>query len=1003
MRKNLWCFVVLLSAALVLPGTALAQTGGISGEVVDETGGVLPGVTATATSPGVIDVRTAVTGGDGRYTFVGLTPGIYLVEFTLPGFSTVRREGIELSAGFTANIDIQMVVGGVEETVTVTGATPTVDIQNVRTQNTLSDETLDLLPNAQTVSSFAALTLGARLTGNAGNGGVDVGGTGGEMGTASIHNNRQGDMKISQDGMNTNNSMGTNGGILHMGQHYNMEGVAEVSMSHNGMTADTETAGLQLNYIPKEGGNQFSASGRSTFTNGDFQADNLSSDLEARGAVTPPEVRKVYDYGASFGGPIKRDTLWFFTAHRWWGASTYTPGAFFNASQGQRDANGRPFYTPGARGFNDDPSQENSFRLTWQASSKDKITWFGNHGDQCLCGRAVSAVLAPEAALNASAPTNHLQQGTWTRAHSNSILIEAGYSWLRNPFTFGITGDVKPDDIQIFELATFDIFNAWAAATIPYNASDPSATDQVNARAAISYVTGSHSFKFGTNWAHGWIEQTGSNNVLPGFGPVAQIRVIDGVPNRITIHNHPNFNRSDFQNLGFYAQDQWTLNRVTINLGVRADFFNGFTPAQTVPDTVYVPGFDVARLERTPDWQDVSPRLGVAWDITGDGKTAFKMAAGKYMAGQGTGLPVSVNPANAIAKTTTRSWADANNNFFPEGDPSNPLANGELGPSSNPLFGTSQISRFFADDYMLENRPYTWQFSAGVDRELQDNVRVSLTYFRTSHYNQIFTDNTGVTSANYDPFCVTAPSDSRLGSASASEICGLANISTAGLAASGQRLTQNDKNFGDQTEVFNGVDVETQARFDNGALFQGGVTFGETVNNECFVVDSPQDLYQCEVATPWWSGNGQIKLAGSYPLPYGIELSGVYQNISSAPIQAAVTFPNAQVAPSLGRNLSSCPAATGACNSTVMVNVLEPNGAYEDRTSQLDFRVAKVFTGGFGMVRVTMDLYNAFNSAPILTRSNGYGIAGAGGAAWGTPTSIMTGRLVKLGAQFNWN
>ena len=126
MRKNLWCFVVLLSAALVLPGTALAQTGGISGEVVDETGGVLPGVTATATSPGVIDVRTAVTGGDGRYTFVGLTPGIYLVEFTLPGFSTVRREGIELSAGFTANIDIQMVVGGVEETVTVTGATPTV-------------------------------------------------------------------------------------------------------------------------------------------------------------------------------------------------------------------------------------------------------------------------------------------------------------------------------------------------------------------------------------------------------------------------------------------------------------------------------------------------------------------------------------------------------------------------------------------------------------------------------------------------------------------------------------------------------------------------------------------------------------------------------------------------------------------------------------------------------------------------------------------------------------
>ena len=236
-----------------------------------------------------------------------------------------------------------------------------------------------------------------------------------------------------------------------------------------------------------------------------------------------------------------------------------------------------------------------------------------------------------------------------------------------------------------------------------------------------------------------------------------------------------------------------------------------------------------------------------------------------------------------------------------------------------------------------------------------------------------------------------------------SEICGFANISSAGLAASGQRVTQTDENFGDQTEVYNGVDIETQARFDNGALLQGGVTFGETVNNDCFVVDSPQNLYQCEVTRPWWDGNGQIKLAGSYPLPYEVELSAVFQNIAAAPIQASVTFPNAQVAPSLGRNLSSCPAATGACSSTVTVNVLEPNGAYEDRTSQLDFRVAKVFTGGFGMVRVTFDLYNALNASPVLSRSNAYGVAGAGGGAWGLPTNIMTGRLVKLGAQFNWN
>ena len=153
MRGRAFSCVTLLtmSAALVLPGTALAQTSGISGAVVDETGGVLPGVVVEATSPALLtEVRTVVTDGQGRYSIVSLPSGIYLVTYTLPGFSTVRREGVELVAGFTANIDTQLVVGGVEETITVTGATPTVDVQNVRTQNVLDDDTLNLLPNAQT-------------------------------------------------------------------------------------------------------------------------------------------------------------------------------------------------------------------------------------------------------------------------------------------------------------------------------------------------------------------------------------------------------------------------------------------------------------------------------------------------------------------------------------------------------------------------------------------------------------------------------------------------------------------------------------------------------------------------------------------------------------------------------------------------------------------------------------------------------------------------------------
>ena len=209
------CVTLLaMAVAIAVPGTALAQTGAIAGAVTDETGGVLPGVTINATSPAAIDVRTTVTDGQGLYTLTALVPGVWVVEYSLPGFSTVRREGVELTAGFTANIDTQMSVGGIEETITVTGATPTVDVQNVRTQQVLEQDVLNALPNAQNISAFAALTLGVSITSSSGIGGQDVGGTGGEMGIASIHNNRPTDMKVTQEGMNVNNAMGTNGGNL---------------------------------------------------------------------------------------------------------------------------------------------------------------------------------------------------------------------------------------------------------------------------------------------------------------------------------------------------------------------------------------------------------------------------------------------------------------------------------------------------------------------------------------------------------------------------------------------------------------------------------------------------------------------------------------------------------------------------------------------------------------------------------------------------------------------
>ena len=922
-------------------------------------------------------------------------PGVWVVEYSLPGFSTVRREGVELTAGFTANIDTQMSVGGIEETITVTGATPTVDVQNVRTQQVLEQDVLNALPNAQNISAFAALTLGVSITSSSGIGGQDVGGTGGEMGIASIHNNRPTDMKVTQEGMNVNNAMGTNGGIFRAGQHFNMEAVEEVTIGHTGMNAETETAGMNINYIPKEGGNTYSASARATFTNEDFQSDNVG-DLVNRGASSNPGIRKLYDYAGAFGGPITRDRLWFFTGHRWWGDQVFSPGSFFNAANGEFDPSGRPSYVPdqNRRGYIENFNQENSGRITWQATDANKITYFGNYGDQCICFRGVSAFRAPEAGFNNNLPENHLSQVTYTGAVSNAVLIEAGYSLLLNPFGFSRVEGVGVNQIPITEALTGFTYNSRPPSFLPHNTGPGegglSAAGQENARGSLSYVTGSHAFKFGGVWAHGRVVANGVGNVLPGFsrraegGPVAFI-LENGVPNSIFVVSTPFFNRSDFRNMGFYAQDQWTMDRLTLNLGVRFDTFDGWTPEQDALDSAYVDGFHVDRVD-APTYRDISPRIGFAYDVRGDGRTAFKASAGRYVAAKGTGNAQVFNPSRRISTSNTRSWDDLDGDFFPDGDPSNPAPNGELGQSTNPLFGSTIIVSGFNDDFATENRSYTWQYSASVDQELRDNVRVTVSYNRTQHYNQSVNDQLNQTPADHDPYCIT-PS---LGPSSGQEICGFTDITLEALLRPDRfRETRLEDTFGDQTETYNGVDISTLARFDSGALVQGGLSIGRTVNDRCFVVDDPEELYNCEVISPWFDQGGQIKFSGLYPLPGGVDLSAVYQNLPGTEIRAQFRATNADIAPSLGRDLT---AGTSSTKDTV-----PRNNDFEDRLQQLDFRVSKSFTGDFGRALITLDLYNAFNANTVRSIQNLLG------PSYLNVRSFMGGRLVKIGAQFSWN
>src|SRR2546425_1470126 len=298
--KRMAALVVSLSALVLLPAAALGQsatTGSIAGVVRDVTGAVLPGVTVEAASPALIEkVRAVVSDGQGQYKIVELRPGTYSVTFTLPGFATVKREGTELTTGFTATVNAELRVGALEETITVTTASPVVDTQNVRTQNALSRETLDALPTNRTMQGYATLTVGATSVGSAGST-HDVGGDKmDQYGTVDYHGNSAGDGRWLFDGMRINNTVVTGGGASKF-YSINQADAQEVVLEVAGMSAEAETSGVHVNVVPKTGGNTFKGYFFTSGNTGAMQQSNLTDELRARGLNTVTDLKRVYDVG----------------------------------------------------------------------------------------------------------------------------------------------------------------------------------------------------------------------------------------------------------------------------------------------------------------------------------------------------------------------------------------------------------------------------------------------------------------------------------------------------------------------------------------------------------------------------------------------------------------------------------------------------------------------------------------------------------------------------------
>ena len=988
--------VLALTGVLLLAPSAWAQqASGIAGIVRDTSGGVLPGVTAEAASPVLIEkVRAVTTDSEGRYNITDLRPGEYVITFTMPGFRTFKREGVILTVGFTATVNADLPVGGLEETITVSGASPLVDTTNVRQQKVMSSDLLDALPSS-TKSLVNLINLTPGLTGVA-----DVGGALGgyrSMGTPQgvAFHGRVG-MKVTFDGLGILNTAGDGNASYQM----NALLTQETALESGGISAESASSGFAANGIPKEGANTFSFGANGMFTNDRLQSDNLTDELAARNVTTVDSVVKIYDIGLTFGGPIKRDRLWFFAAHKTQDTRTIKANVFYNATQGT------PVYTPDLSR----PAMqwENDHfiggRVTWQISPRNKVNFFGDYQNVCKCD--YEGFAAPEALGGLHFKPQGLYQGTWSSPVTSRLLFEAGVSLATSNWPRTVQPGVEPArDISILELSTAFPYNANAAYT---NRRDD---DHYSKRFSVSYVTGSHAFKVGFQDSQ-YIDNTGTIvNTKVGFRGEAlgnvSYRFLKGVPNGVTQYATPSLLKNRIKSdLGIYAQDQWVVKRLTLNYGLRFDYFNGYQPAQGAPAGEYVPAREFAEISHVPLWKDLNPRVGGSYDLFGNGRTALKASMGRYVSKSTLTLNGNNNPFNTSVSSVIRTWNDANKNFVADCDLHLPTANGECGAYQNVNFGKNNpnATRYAAD--VLEGfgaRESNWDVSTELQHQLTSAVSLTGGYYRNWHSHFSVADNQAVTPADYDPYCITAPVDARLPGGGGYKVCGLADVKPAKFAQITNLVTQTS-NFGERKRVNNFFSVYMNTRFGAGVNLGGGVDTGHTMNDTCFVVDSSQDLLNCRVVTPF-GPQTQVKVNGSYPLPAGFSISGVFQNVGGPTYDANYNATNAEIAPSLGRNLAACGTRTLAtCTATATVPLIAPKMGFEGRRTQVDVRLSKSFNMGTrGRLQANLDVYNALNSSPLLNINSVYG------PKWRDPITdtnlgggVLMGRMVQFSGRYTF-
>jgi Carboxypeptidase regulatory-like domain/TonB dependent receptor-like, beta-barrel len=964
LRKLVYATTAVCVAYCFMPAAASAQSA-ITGLVTDTSGAVLPGVTVEAASPALIEkIRTTQTDAEGRYSILNLRPGTYNVTFTLPGFASFAREAMALPSDFTATVNAELRVGSLEETVTVSGEAPVVDVESTQRTTVVSRDLIDSLPSGRTFAAVGALATGVRVSE------PNVGGARtATQQRLTAYGSLAKDTTVDVDGMKSNSISA--GGDDQADHNDGM--TAEFTVQTGGLSAEVARGGPHINLIPREGSNTFSGATYFGYTNGSMQSDNLG-DLLSRGLTAPDAVDLLYYSNVAIGGPIKRDRLWFF-------------GSYGN--NGNDNIVSNSFYPDGRPGIYDQRIKNYTARLTWQLNAKNKLTVFDDYVTKYLGHDFTSGVDVATASTIRPPKQKYTATVKWTSTLSNRLLLETGFLATANTqgrrYQEGIRKIVGTP--EWYATASRQDLNRGTITTAP---SIQERTENVHAyllSSSVSYVTGSHAFKSGVQWNWGplgW-DWRGSN------GELTQ-RYRDGVPDSVTVFNTPTFSRNRLNaDLGIYAQDAWQLtSRLTLTPGVRFEYLNASIQAFAAPPGRFVPGREFPAVPDLPNWFNVAPRFGVAYDLTGDAKTALKGTVSRYHRNFTTDLAALYDPL--YLQSENRNWSDCD--YIPGTSRCSGLALGtngdniaqdnEIGPSSNRTFGAAPDRHFDPKS----KRPYDLEYTVGIERELGAGMSAAATWFRRESYNLQQTINQLVDVSDYTAFQVPSPLDGE-------------PVTIYNLNPAKQGMVDLLDTTADHSKArfsFQGIELTFKARLPNGGNMLGGWSAGKVVAVECANFSDPNTFRYCDHSELDIPFRHSFRFAASYPLPLGLNFGATALSNAGALLGNEVTNPLLKVTDPSLRVLWNVPANLfpGGRTQPVTVRLNKPGSEYLERWNQLDIEIKRAFTVGKLQVEPGVDVYNVFNGNVVLVQNQNFG------SALGQPQRVLQGRLVRLAAQIRF-